>query len=49
MFDIDLFSNLEPIDITPLLIEIDLPIRLVNRLKKKTFTVWNLFIKQWKT
>ena len=35
MFDIDLFSNLEPIDITPLLIEIDLPIRLVNRLSGK--------------
>ncbi len=37
MFDVDLFTNLEPIDITSLLEEIDLPIRLVNRLKIETF------------
>lgn len=37
MVDVDIFNNLEPIDITPLLKEIDLPVRLVNILKKETF------------
>lgn len=37
MFDLDLFTSLEPIDITSLLKEIDLPIRLVNLLKTETF------------
>ena len=37
MFDVDMFDNLEPIDITPLLMDIDLPVRLVNILKKETF------------
>lgn len=45
MFDIDLFSNLEPIDITPLLIETDLPIRLVNLLKKEKFYNMESFYK----
>ena len=45
MFDVDLFTNLEPIDITPLLHELDLPIRLVNILKTEIFYSMESFYK----